>query len=174
MKAAPWALVGVLAVLLVLARCSGAPENVRRAEAAEAEVARLEPIVDSLLAVAARVDTVVVVKLDSIRVVVERVRIVQVATADTLRASLDSAQAVLLDELVAAHAEEVAALEEGTRQALLWGTAWQEAAEALQAEREPLRLRGDQWEAAYRSQARRTWLERSAVVAAVAAVLILK
>jgi len=168
-----WVLVVLLAAMLV-GQGLGRRDTVARAEAAEDSLAVLRPVVDSLVTLAARRDTVLQLVTDTVRVVVERTRVVQVAVGDTLRASLDSAQAVLFDTLLAAHADEVAALERLNAETLLWGRSWQEAAGALRAENEQLRLRGDAWEAAYAARGRRSWVERGAVVLATAGVLLLR
>jgi hypothetical protein len=149
-------------------------EAVDRALAAEAAVATLRPLADSLRREAERRDTVLVTVLDSIEVVVERVRVVQVEAVDSLRARLDSAEVVFLNELVAAHAVEVAALEESARQALLWGQGWRDAADAMTASRDAEIALGAAWEASYRAQARRGRLERGVLAAVVLGVLLLR
>lgn len=156
-SAVPWALVAALLVYAVLARgCSGgaADAAVARAEAAESALDSLAPLVDSLTAEAARRDTVLVTVTDTVAVTIERVRVVAAAADSALRATLDSAQAVVLDELQAAHAEEVRAWQTLADERLVWGTAWKDAAEALEAENVQLRLSGAAWREAYRSSER--------------------
>ncbi len=164
MKAVPWFLVAAGLVGWAVAREMKGSAAVDRALAAEAAVATLRPLADSLRAEAERRDTLLVHVTDTIRVVVTRERVVQVAVVDTLRATLDSAQTALLDTLVASHATEVAALERLAQERLLWGQGWKDAAEAAQAGWDAERARADAWEAAARSGDRQKWKERVAFV----------
>lgn len=126
----------LLALVLTLALVSGLQfrdrsELQERALAAEAAIATLRPLADSLRTEALTKDTVLLAVTDTVRVVVTRERIVQVAVVDSLRVRLDSAETVLLDSLVASHAEEVAALELLAQERLLWGQGWKDAHDAL-------------------------------------------
>lgn len=174
MKAAPWIVSGVLAVLLVLARCSGAPENVDLAERAEELLDSIRPVADSLRLEAERRDTVLQVVTDTVRVVVTRERVVQVRVVDSVAAHVDSVGLVYLDSLVASEAAEDVAQDLLLAEALARGEAWREAALAAQAGWDQERIRGDAWREAYESQRTRTWVERGAVGLAVTAVLILR
>lgn len=170
-------LAGVLAAALVVGWVvlrGDASEAVRRAEILEDSLAVLGPVVDSLVAEAERRDTVLVAVTDTVRLVVERTRTVQVEVLDTLRARLDSAEIVLLDSLVSAHAEEVAALERLAEERLLWGTSWKGAAEGLEAENVLLDARGSAWEAAYSARSRQGWYERAGVVVVVLGAVLLR
>lgn len=159
----PWLVVLALLAYMVLARgCSGVAvrDAVARAEAAESALDSLGPITDSLRAEAAHRDTTIITLTDTIRVTIERVRVVASAADSALRATLDSAQVVILDELQAAHATEVAALEVLLTETRLWGQAWKDAAEALEVENAQLRLRGDAWESAYKgTRGQNRWLK---------------
>lgn len=173
MRALPWVIVAALVAWAVI-QGRGFSEAVDRALAAEAAVATLRPLADSLRAEAERKDTVLVAVLDSVRVVVERERVVQVVVVDTIRQHVDSVGAAALDVLLASHAAEVAASEEATRQALLWGQDWKDVAEVNLAGWNAERARGDAWEAAARAQDRRAWYERGVVAAATVGVLLLR
>ena len=129
-----------------------------RALAAEAAVATLRPLADSLRVEAERRDTVLAVVTDTVQVVVTRERVVQVAVVDSLRVRLDSAETVLLDSLVASHAEEVAALERLAQERLLWGQGWRDAYDGLAAELGATREALD----AYRELSRPSLLDRIA------------
>lgn len=151
MNRAGWIVALVLAGVLLVGQC-GEPAEVARAEAAEDSIARLAPVVDSLRTEALRRDTVLVTVTDTLTLTIERVRVEATVIVDSLHARLDSVETVYLDELVEAHAEEVAALEVIITETRLWGQSWKDAAEALEAENFQLRIRGDAWEAAYESQ----------------------
>ena len=159
----PWILFAVAFVWLALSRGCTDPrvtEAVERARIAEDSLAVLEPKVDSLVALAARRDTVRIAVEDTIRVTVERVRVVAAVASDSLAEHVDSVGAAFLAELQAAHAEEVASLERLAEERLLWGQSWKDAAEALEAENKQLRLRGDSWQQAYNASRRESrWLK---------------
>ncbi len=176
MKAAPWviACAAVITLAAVLSLRDGGSEAEDRALAAEAALLVLRPLADSLRVEAMKRDTVVQRTVDSVRVVVTRERVVQVEVVDTLRALLDSTETVYLDSLVASEAREDVAQDLLLAETLAWGTAWRETALAAQAGWDQERIRGDSWERAYKSQRTRTWVERGAVGAAVAGVLLLR
>lgn len=167
--ALPWILLSATIVVWA-AWCSAPNADATRAQEAEDSIAVLEPLVDSLLVEAEKRDTVLVTVTDTVRQVVTRERVVQVAVVDTLYATLDPAETVLLDSLLASEEREDVAQELLRAETLAWGTAWKEAAEALQLENEQLRLRGDAWERAYRSSQTSRWVERVGFVLTVACV----
>lgn len=169
----PWLLVvGLLGWLMFLRGCDGAAvaEARARAELAEDSIAVLEPIVEELLETALERDTVLVAVTDTVVVELERIRLETVVLLDTLEAHVDSIGAELLEELELAHAEEVAQLEQLSTERLLWGESWRDAALALEEEVVQLRIRGDQWEAAFRAQ---SWSKNGWKLAAVAEGLAL-
>lgn len=159
MRALPWAL-AVLVLAWALWTGRGASRAVERAEQAEAVADSLGAVSDSLRAIAEVRDTVLIATTDTILRVVERVRTVQVAVVDSLRQRLDSAEIALLDGLVEAHAEEVAALERLAEERLIWGESWKATAEALLTENAALRLSSQAWEDAARASQKSKWTER--------------
>jgi len=116
MKTAPWLLIAVLLVGALFIRSEDRSGEI-------AELQRRTEVVDSaaqdaLSRYTALGDTVIVLR-DSLRLERQRLQVERVvvrARADTveveLRATIDSASVVLLDELVAAHEEERALWEE--------------------------------------------------------------
>ena len=172
-SALPWILLGALVLIWAASRSMGGravAEALDRAAAAEAAVATLRPLADSLRIEAERLDTVLVAVTDTVRVTVTRERVVQVAVVDSLRARLDSTETALLDSLVASEAREDIAQDLLLAETLAWGTAWRETALAAQAGWDQERIRGDAWRAAARSSQRSRWGERVAFVLTVACV----
>lgn len=172
MKYVPWVLVGLLLLWAVI-RGQDTDQAVDRALAAEAAVATLRPLADSLRLEAERRDTLILTITDSVRVVVTRERIVQVASVDTIRAHTDSVGSVALDSLLASEAREDVAQDRLQAETLAWGGSWKALAEVNQAGWTQERIRGDLWEAAARSQRRRAWYERGAALLAIG-VLVLR
>ena len=170
MKYVPWVLVGLLLLWAVI-RGQDTDQAVDRALAAEAAVATLRPLADSLRLEAERRDTLILTITDSVRVVVTRERIVQVASVDTIRAHTDSVGSVALDSLLASEDREDVAQTLLQVETLAWGQSWKDIAEVNQAGWDQERIRGDAWEAAYRGQKRQGWLERGAFVVSVGCLL---
>ena len=169
----PWILLAALVLIWAASRSMGS-EAADRARAAEAAVAVLRPLADSLRIEAERRDTVLVAVTDTVRVTVTRERVVQIRVVDSVAAHVDSVGAIYLDSLVASEAAEDVA--QGLLQAetLAWGTVWREMALTAQAGWDQERVRGDAWEAAARAQGRRTWVERGAVAVVAVGVLLLR
>lgn len=109
----------------------------REVEAARDSIAVLAPLLEAATeraelaeAEALRADTVLVTVTETETVVIERAIVVASEAADSLHARADSTEAALLDVILAAHAEEVAAVWVIADQRLAWGTEWMEAAMA--------------------------------------------
>jgi len=169
----PWLIAAALLFwALIQGRGTSGLED--RAIAAEAAVATLRPLADSLRAEAVRRDTVLVAVTDTVRVTVTQERVVQVALVDTLRATLDSTELPLLDSLVASEEREDVAQDRLQAETLLWGQSWQRSAEANLAGWNAERARGDAWEAVARARKRQAWYERLAVAVVVTGVLVLR
>ena len=135
-SALPWALVGVMMVALYAMR------NVRdvavdRADAAEDSVAVLAPVVaqlqaegDSLRGLSLTADTVLVTVTESVVIEIEATQDRYEAVADSLRATLDSAQNVHLVNIEEAHKAEVVAVWRIADERLAWGNTWRDYAMA--------------------------------------------
>jgi hypothetical protein len=140
--ALPWLLLLAVFIYALFARmgAEGAAEARVQARAAQDSLAKLEPVVARLRAEAERLDTVLIQTTDTIRVTVERTRVVAANATDSALAHADSATAVFIGELNAAHAEEVAALTSLADQRLLWGEGWKDVALASEAAIEQYRI----------------------------------
>lgn len=141
----PWLLVLLLGWALLVRGCANpSAEAARlRAERAEDSIRVLLPAYDSLALRARLRDTVLVEVTDTLEVTLERVRVEVVEASDSLRSVLDSVQTELLNELEAAHAEEVLALERLAEQRLIWGESWRDAALATNALLDQYRVAND-------------------------------
>lgn len=123
---------------------------------------------DSAITEGLRRDTVLVELTDTVRVVIQAAQDVAHEASDSLHATLDSAQAALLDTILVAHAEEVAAVWRIADERLLWGQSWRDA--ALKADSVAIveRVRADLVETFQRSEthrANRTKWERNVSLA---------
>jgi hypothetical protein len=123
------------AVLMMLARSQDFGRLSRDLAAAEdsiavlvPKIAQLEAQADSAGNVAHRADTVRVEVERVVRVEVDHSRERAQAAADSLRATLDSVQALQLANVETSHRAEVAALERIADERLAWGTAWRDYA----------------------------------------------
>lgn len=132
--ALPWVLVcGLLVALFVMRGLVSA--STARLEEARDSIAKLEPrLAESeahaaeLMVSAFKQDTVLIVLTDTVQVTIERAREDASAATDSLRATLDSLQAVQLDSIESAHEREVSAVLAVADQRLLWGQGWRDAA----------------------------------------------
>lgn len=132
--AVPWVAVAVAMVALYAMR--GARDvAVREADEATDSILKLAPVVvqlraesDSLRRLSLTADTVLVAVTDTVRVEIARYVGMATASADSLRQTLDSAQAVHLGNLESAHTAEVAAVWRIADERLAWGNTWRDYA----------------------------------------------
>ena len=180
-----------IAVGLLLAWISTGRDNSRayaRIEAAEDSLAVLAPLADSLSREVAGLRAVAV-KSDTVRILVEREAIGEVdrameaanRSADSLRATLDSVQSVMLANVEEAHAAEIAAVWQIADARLLWGQGWkdyaiagEELASIQNATIVQLRFRDEIMQGVLRQERQQVWLSRGLATVGVIAVLVLK
>lgn len=123
----------VLAMLGYFAAQAFTPEPPDVRDAVRTLTAQLDVAVaqrDSAFEAGFHRDTVLVELTDTVRVVVRMAEVRGDVAMDTLRARADSTEAVWLDSLNVAHADEVAAWQTLADERLLWGETWRTAAMA--------------------------------------------
>jgi hypothetical protein len=176
------------AVLMMLARSQDFGRISRELAAREDSIAALEPRVrqltqdvEYLSALAFQRDTVLVEVTKAATIVVDSSRIRYTRAADSLRATLDSAQAVHLANLESSHRAEVAAIQRLADNTRLWGESWRALAitqdSLIAAQSAQLALHGlvnAGLRQALVREKQQVWLSRSAAVLGVVAVLVLK
>ncbi|MEQ1573112.1 MAG: hypothetical protein ABL993_02590 [Vicinamibacterales bacterium] len=122
---------------------------------------------DSAIVAGLRADTVLVEVTDTVRVVIAAAQELAHETADSLRTTLDSVQSALLDTILVAHAEEVAAVWAIADARLSWGEGWRDAALVADSAARAERVRADLIETFQRaetSRANRTKRERDLAI----------
>ena len=102
-------------------------------------------------------------------------------SADSLRATLDSVQSVMLANVEEAHAAEIAAVWQIADARLLWGQGWkdyaiagEELASIQNATIVQLRFRDEIMQGVLRQERQQVWLSRGLATVGVIAVLVLK
>lgn len=170
MKALPWLL--VLALLVALYAMRGIADYRGSAlEQARDSVAALQPRVDSLRAEALRGDTALRIVTDTIVRTIERVRVVQAESADSVRVRTDSVGAYYLDNLIAAQADEVAAVWAVADERLAWGSGWRDYALTLEQQNVQLQIANTLAYGLLRAQRRQNLALRAGAIVLAGAVL---
>ena len=145
------------------------------------KIAQLTEQTDSLGTVAHKADTVLVHVTKVAAIDQEAAQERYARSADSLRATLDSAQAVHLANIETSHRAEVRAVQRLADERLRWGTAWRDyavatdsLAKAQAAQLAMHSLVNAGLRSALVRERQQVWLSRSATVIAVAAVVLLQ